>query len=328
MRYAARSQRSAPYPRLVADVGGTHARFGWVPHENSNVTDVRQFLCQEYPNLEAVLDRYLGERTGARPAACAISIATPVLGDLVSMTNRDWSFSIEALQSRLGVERLVVLNDFAALALSLPELSAEELTSIGAGSPQLGAPRALIGPGTGLGVAALVELQGVPWPLAGEGGHVSLSAADDREDRVLAALRRMFGHASAERALSGNGLVNLYRVECDLRGHPPRDLQPAEVTAYALDGSDAECGEAVELFFALLGSAAGNLALTFGARGGVYIGGGIVPRLGDWIDRSRFRERFESKGRFSKYLSTIPVWTIRAGPAPALRGANCALARE
>ena len=202
------------------------------------------------------------------------------------MTNRDWSFSIESLRQRLGVDRLLALNDFTALALALPTLAREELESVGVGKAVAGEARALIGPGTGLGVGCLLAAGGGVLPLRSEGGHVTLSAVDEREERVIAALRREFGHPSAERALSGSGLVNLYRFACAEANRAPLPLLPADVSARALARSDEACTEAVELFFALLGGVAGNLALTVGARGGVYIGGGIVPRLGDWLDPS------------------------------------------
>jgi glucokinase len=243
----------------------------------------------------------------------------------VSMTNRDWSFSIESLRRRLGVDRLLVLNDFTALALALPALSRKELEPVGAGTATAGEALALLGPGTGLGVGCLVPAGDGVLPLASEGGHVTLSAGNEREDRLIAALRREFGHPSAERALSGSGLVNLYGFACAEANRAPLPLLPADVSARALAGSDEACSEAVELFFALLGGVAGNLALTVGARGGVYIGGGIVPRLGDWIHRSQFRARFDSKGRLQSYLSSIPVWLIRPSSPPALRGANAAL---
>jgi len=316
---------SAPFPRLVGDVGGTHARFGVVAARGEGVTHIREFACDDHDSLESVVDSYFRETQAVPPAACAIAIATPVTGDRVSMTNRDWSFSIESLRMRLGVDRLLVLNDFTALALALPALSRDELDPVGAGRAMAGEALALLGPGTGLGVGCLVAAGDAVLPLASEGGHATLSAADEREDRVIAALRREFGHASAERALSGSGLVNLYRFACAEANRAPLPLAPADVSARALAGSDEACSDAVELFFALLGGVAGNLALTVGARGGVYIGGGIVTRLGDWIHRSRFRTRFESKGRFRAYLSSIPVWLIRPSSPPALRGANAAL---
>jgi glucokinase len=241
------------------------------------------------------------------------------------MTNRDWSFSINDLQRHLGLERLVVLNDFSALALAIPTLAPEELQRVGGGEAICDATVALLGPGTGLGVSGLVRANGLSMPIAGEGGHASLSAAESTEERVISILRSGFEHVSAERVLSGAGLVNLYRATCEIAGRPPQALSASDVTARALTGGDAECRAAVEFFFAFLGNFAGNLALTLGALGGVYIGGGIVPRLGDWIARSSFRERFERKGRFAPYLAKVPTWVITASVAPALRGANRAL---
>jgi glucokinase len=303
----------APFPRLVGDVGGTHARFGVVAAQGEVVGRIRETACDGHASLEAAIDSYLREAQAARPASCAIAIASPVTGDRVAMTNRDWSFSIDALRLRLGVDRLLVLNDFTALALALPTLSGDELAAVGGGDAVAGAPIALIGPGTGLGVGGLIDVDGRPVPIASEGGHVTLSAEDEREERLIAALRREFGHASAERAL------------CAAANRASLPLAAEEVSARALARSDAACVEAIELFLALLGGVAGNLALTVGARGGVYIGGGIVPQLGDWIHRSAFRARFESKGRRQPYLSSIPVWLIRAASPPALRGANVAL---
>jgi len=316
---------SAPFPRLVGDVGGTQARFGVVVAPGEGVTQIRELACDDHGSLESAVAGYLRESGVVAPAACAIAIATPVTGDRVSMTNRDWSFSIESLRQRLGVVRLLVLNDFTALALALPALAREELEPVGGGEATAGAVRALVGPGTGLGVGCLLAAGDGVLPLASEGGHVTLSAAAEREERVIAALRREFGHPSAERALSGSGLVNLYRFACAEADRAPLPLSPADVSTRALAGSDPACSEAVELFFALLGGVAGNLALTVGARGGVYIGGGIVTRLGDWIHRSQFRARFDAKGRLAAYLSAIPVWLIRPGSPPALRGANAAL---
>jgi glucokinase len=211
--------------------------------------------------------------------------------------------------------------------LSLPSLQPEHLRRIGtAGSADPKAAIGLLGPGTGLGVSGLLyDTAGHLVPLGGEGGHVSLASANAREDAVVAVLRERFGHASAERALQGVGLVAMYEALCKIDGVAAASLDPAGVTAAAMAGTDARCVEVVELFFAFLGSVAGNLALTLGARGGVYIGGGIVPRLGDWIDRSTFRERFIAKGRFRGYLDAIPTWLIHAETSPALIGAARAL---
>jgi glucokinase len=315
----------APFPRLLADVGGTHARFGVVTSRGEDIARIRELACDDHASLEAAIDSYLRETEAPRPASCAIAIAAPVNGDRVSMTNRDWSFSIASLRLRLGVDRMLALNDFTALALALPTLSADETEAVGAGEAVAGAPIALIGPGTGLGVGGLIDVGTRPVPITSEGGHVTLSAEDEREEHLVVALRREFGHSSAERALSGSGLVHLYHFACAEANRAPLQLAPEEVTARALARSDEACVEAVELFFALLGGVAGNLALTLGARGGVYIGGGIVAQLGDWIHRSAFRARFEAKGRRQPYLSSIPVRLIRPASPPALRGANVAL---
>jgi glucokinase len=241
------------------------------------------------------------------------------------MTNHHWAFSIEEMRQGLGLQRLLVLNDFTALAMSLPSLMEQDVRQVGAGRAVPKAPRALLGAGTGLGVSGLLSSDGGRLvPVNGEGGHVTLAAANDREAAVLATLRRRFGHVSAERALSGPGLVHLHDAVCELSGREPPPRAPADVTQAALAGRDVHCEEALALFCSFLGNVAGNLALTLGARGGVYIGGGIVPRLGDWFDRSDFRVRFEDKGRFKAYLADIPTLVVQAAH-PALLGAARAL---
>jgi glucokinase len=300
-------------PRLLGDVGGTHARFAWQDGEGAPLAEVATYPCARYGSLLEAIRHYLDERGKTAPRQCAIGIANPVTGDRVQMTNHHWSFSISELKRQLGLERLVVINDFTALALALPALSREDLRPIGQGSAAAGAPLAVLGPGTGLGVSGLLPaLRGRFVPVSGEGGHVSLAAGDEREAAVVARLRQRFGHASAERALSGPGLVNLYEAACTLAGRSVETLGPADVIARARGGDDRCCVAALDLFFGFLGSVAGDLALTLGARGGVYIGGGVVPRLVAELERSTFRERFESKGRFRDYLCPIPTFVIDA----------------
>jgi len=204
-----------------------------------------------------------------------------------------------------------------------------ELRAVGDDTARSAAPQseplALIGPGTGLGISGLLPIAG-GWPISSEGGHATLAPADDEEATLIAVLRRRFGHVSAERALSGQGLVNLYEAVCALDGRAARKLESADVTRAALDASDVQCVRAVRLFSGLLGNVAGNLALTLCARGGLYIGGGIVPRLGAAFDDAHFRARFEHKGRFASYLQAIPAWVITAS-TPALLGADRALSR-
>jgi glucokinase len=314
-------------PRLLGDIGGTNARFAWQTDRAAAPVDVATYACAEHDSLLAAIRHYLSEHSKATPAACAIGIANPILGDQVQMTNHHWSFSIAELRQSLGLERLTVINDFTALALALPTLGPADLRRIGHGGVAApGAALAVLGPGTGLGVAGLLHSgTGSFVPVTGEGGHVTLAAQSDYEAAVVGELTRRFGHASAERALSGPGLVNLYDAASTLAHHAPLPLGPADVIERARAGADPSCAAAVDLFCKFLGGVAGNLALTLGARGGVYIGGGLAPRLRSEIERSAFRERFAAKGRFRAYLEAIPTFVIDAQISPALMGAARAL---
>jgi glucokinase len=314
--------------RLLGDVGGTNARFAWQDDAGAPLRDIATLPTADHATLADAITAYLKRLGRAAPPWCAIGIANPITGDRIQMTNCHWAFSISAMRQALGFERLVVINDFTALALALPDLQASELRQLGGGSAVPGAPMALIGPGTGLGVSGLIagDAPGRWLPLQGEGGHVTLAASNAREAAVLQVLRDEFGHASAERAISGQGLEALYTAVCKLdavSGFVP--LPAAEVSQRALAGRDAQCVEVLDLFCGFLGNVAGNLALTLGAIGGVYIGGGIVPRLGDAFTRSRFRACFEDKGRFRGYLEAIPVYVIHTMVSPALLGAARAL---
>ena len=314
--------------RLLGDVGGTNARFAWQDADGAPLRDIVAIPTADHPTLAAALADYLRRTGHAAPPWCSIGLANPITGDRVQMTNSHWSFSIEAVRRELGFERFVVINDFTALALALPDLPASELRQLGGGAAVAGAPLALIGPGTGLGVSGLLpSTEAGRWvALQGEGGHVTLAASNPREAAVLQLLHERFGHASAERAVSGQGLEALHAALSTLDDAPPAPPLPAaEISRRALASSDPRCVEALDLFCGFLGSVAGNLALTLGARGGVYIGGGIVPRLGDAFTRSRFRSCFEDKGRFRGYLEAIPAFVIHTAVSPALLGAARAL---
>jgi glucokinase len=304
--------------RLLADIGGTNARFALQQAGADGFADIEVLACGDYPTIDAAVRAYLA-RADARGLAvggvkhAAIAIANPVEGDEVSMTNHCWRFSIAALKAALGLDTLLVVNDFAALAMSLPHLKAEQRERIGGGVAQAGKPIGLIGPGTGLGVSGVVPCGGRWVALAGEGGHVSFAPVTKQEMKILQALWEEYGHVSAERLLSGPGLELIHRTLAGQR------LSAPEITSRALEGSSIACRETVEAFCAVLGSVAGNVALTLGATGGMYIGGGIVPRLGKLFTGSRFRERYEGKGRLSSYLARIPTWLV-VEEYPALRG--------
>ncbi len=317
--------------RLLADIGGTNARFAWQSGAAGSIDNVMTLPGAAHSTLADAMQHYLSITGRRAPLNCAIAIANPVLGDHVRMTNHHWSFSISALKAQFGFAKLRVLNDFTALALALPTLPKDQLRQVGGGAALPNHAIGLIGPGTGLGVCGLVpsgqdDGTGTWVALQGEGGHVTLAARNERERAVLAELERRCGHASAERAISGQGLVNLHRalVKIENADAPEPALDAAEISERALHG-DATCAEALDLFCAFLGTVAGNLALTLGARGGIYIGGGIVPRMGDWFAQSPFRQAFEAKGRFSAYLAPIPVFVIHAAQSPALLGAARAL---
>lgn len=329
MEPAACSER----PWLLADIGGTNARFGWLADGASVPEHVQTLPTAGHASPAVAAQHYLAElsrRLGAAyapPRAAAWAVATAVAGDEICFTNSGWSFSRSAAASALGLERLEVLNDFEALALSLPHLQPEQLRAFGGPARGLdGAALAVIGPGTGLGVAGLLPTRQGWAAIPGEGGHASLAAADDFEAAVLACVRAEFGHASAERLLSGIGLPVLHAAVAQVLGqavHGPR-LSAEQVVEGALKLGDPLCQRTLDSFCALLGSFAGNVALTLGARGGIYIGGGIVPRLGERFFASDFRRRFEAKGRFESYLRAVPTLLITDTLA-ALTGAASAL---
>ena len=315
---------SAPWPRLVADIGGTNVRFALIARPGAAPSALLSLRCADFAGPGEALQAWLAETGAALPGVAAFGIATPISGDEVAMTNHPWRFSVCALRAALGLQRLRVVNDFTALALGLPGLAEEACERIGGGEAQPGAAIGLLGAGTGLGISGLIPAPGGPVPLQGEGGHVSLPASTPREAQVVAWLAARHGHVSAERVLSGPGLLALYAALCALDGVPAETTAAEAVSARGRDGSCPYCVDALSMFCALLGTVAGDLALTLGARGGIYIGGGIVPQLGEFFARSPFRARFEAKGRFQPYLARIPTWVIRS-PHVALIGASAAL---
>ncbi|MDP2007917.1 MAG: glucokinase [Rubrivivax sp.] len=321
-----------PRPWLLADIGGTNARFGWLAEGSDSVTQVATLPAAGHKGPAEAARTYLAGVAAAlgpaysAPRAAAFAVATAVGSDHIAFTNSGWAFSRADTQRALALDELLILNDFEALALSLPRLSATQLRAWevpGQRTPPR-ATRAVIGPGTGLGVAGLVPTAHGWVAVPGEGGHASLSAADDFDAALLAAVRREHPHVSAERLLSGIGLPVLHRGVAAVLGVGPVTLATEHIVERGLVGSDAVCSRTLDAFCALLGSFAGNVALVLGARGGVYIGGGIVPRLGERFFASEFRTRFEAKGRFQAYLQAIPTLLITDTLA-ALNGAAQAL---
>ena len=305
--------------RLVVDIGGTNARLALVPPDSLQPQLEKRVRCADYDSLEHAVRRYLEDCGNPVVREAALDVATGITGDFVRLTNGPWGFSIDQTRQALGLDRLHVVNDFTALALAIPLLPAHELQQIGPGAAIAKTPIAVIGPGTGLGVSGLIPVDGRWIPLQGEGGHTAFSPMGDDEIGVLRWLQQRYSHVSTERLVSGMGLENLYQALCAKTGVQAKPLSPDKITASALSNTDAQCKAALDMFCAILGTAAANLVVTLGARAGCYIGGGIVPRLGEYFARSPFRARFETKGRFSSYVASVPTYVI-LGETPALRG--------
>ena len=311
--------------RVVGDVGGTNARFALVDADGA-LQHEQTLACGDFADLGAALAFYLEHAKVGEVTDAAVAVATAVTGDRIKFTNNEWDFSVNDVKSRLGLSRLIMLNDFTALAMSLPHLTADEVRQVGRGRAAANAAIGLIGPGTGLGVSGLVPNGAGGWiPLSGEGGHVTVAPADAREIELVKIVWDLAPHVSVERLVSGFGLPTLYRAVAQLQGVAADELENWEISERGVAGSCPVCRETMDVFCAMLGTAAGNLALTLGARGGVYIGGGIVPKLGAFFEQSKFRERFENKGRFVDYMSAIPTFVIEA-KYPALVGAAQAFA--
>ena len=306
---------------LVADIGGTHARFALVP-DGGVPGEPSVWLTSMYETLGAALEDFISRQAGVTINAAALCAAGPVVDGQIQMTNCPWTVDRVDIAPVLETDRIHLVNDFAAVALGLPVLSNDDLQPIASDGKQAGdGPKVALGPGTGLGVAGLVPDGKGGWiPVSGEGGHVDLAPANNREISIIYQLSQEFGHVSAERVLSGPGLETLYAALSALDGQV-RDAKPTavDIVGAARRGSDPHAREAVQLFSGWLGAVAGDLALTFGATGGVYLAGGILPQWGDLFDAELFRRRFELKGRFTTYLDPIPTYLITAKDV-ALRG--------
>lgn len=293
---------------FVADVGGTNIRLATVTTEG--VTAVKKYLCNDFDTIEEAIRAYFTEQASTRFGSGCIAIACPVNNDWVAMTNHTWSFSQARLRESLSLNDLHVINDFTAVAHSLPVLSAEQVVKIGGGDAQPLGNIAVFGPGTGLGVKHL-SWTGDRWmTLDGEGGHVDFAPNDEQDLIVWRYLQTTLGRASAEEVMSGRGLVNIYKALSLNNGQVPDTNEPAQVTERALNGSCPFCVSALEQFCRIMGSFAGNLALNLATTGGVYIGGGIVSRFVDFMQNSDFRARFEGKGLMSSYVAPVPTFLI------------------
>ncbi|MDP4537630.1 glucokinase [Alkalimonas collagenimarina] len=307
---------------IVADIGGTNARFSRVRLTDLSLDKVQVYPCAQFASLSDALQHYRQQEQLFDLLDVAIAIACPVQGDVVQMTNFHWTFSIQQMRSDLQLNTLLVMNDFTAVAMCLPALKETDRIQCGQGDVQLNHPMAVLGAGTGLGVGHLVPLGSQQYlPLPGEGGHVDWAATTEQEWFIQQFLAERYGHVSPERLLSGPGLEDLYQAIAAYQHKTVEPLSAADISRHALAGSNELAEQTVAQFFASLGSVAGNLALTLSTLGGVYIGGGIVPKLLPLLGSSDFRQRFEQKGRFAGFNERIATFVITADQ-PGLTGAG------
>lgn len=301
---------------LVADIGGTNARFALAAIDGAIEVEAAQvFRAEDYASIGDAAAAFLAA-SKVRPVAACFAVAGPVTDEVIEFTNSRWVLDIAKLRARLGLPVLDVVNDFEALALGVRHLRREDLVSVRPGAGEATAPTLVIGPGTGLGQALLVPAPGGARVVATEGGHVAFAPASDEEIEVLRFLRRDHGRVSIERLLSGPGLVNIHRALCAIAGAPADDLQPDEIAGAARGRALPLAVRTIDLFCAVLGGAVGDAVLATGARGGVFLGGGILPKIREMFLASAFVARFLDKGRMRPFVETVPVdLIIRDGAA-------------
>jgi len=293
---------------LLADIGATNARFALA--ERDVLGPIEWLSVVDFSTPEAAIKTFLGRRDRPSISEAILAVAGPVEADHCVLTNCGWVIDGPAIAAALDIPQVRIINDFEATAFSLPHLSLADLATLGKGRPVRGAPMAVLGPGSGFGVACLVPGARGPIAVATEGGHATLSGTLPREDAVIDRLRQRFEHVSIERVLSGNGLENLYYAIAATDGIAAPGRNAAQITTAALEGTCPSSRAALDMFCSILGGVSGDLALTFGARGGIYIAGGIAPRIVTYLTKSDFRARFEAKGRLRNYLEAIPTHII------------------
>jgi glucokinase len=304
-------------PLVVADVGGTNLRLATL--QNNQLVNLATTYC-EAGNPETFIHQYLQDNNLAHAIMC-IAIAGPVNGDAVSMINFDWHFSQQELKARLGLEHLYVINDFHAMSLCVPHIPETELIQVGGGEADKSRACIICGPGTGLGIGHLIPTEDGDWVvMPGEGGHSDMVINSEREMAIWQLMHRESAHVFTEKLLSGPGLVNIYHAVCKLDNIAAEELTPENITQRAVDNRDTACTETLNTFCELLGSLCGSLALTSGALGGVYITGGLIPKILDYFKQSNFRSRFEDKGSYAFYVEPIPTYVI-VSDFPGLTGA-------
>ena len=323
---ASRSAGVLGTPFVAADVGGTHARVGLVrPYASTRPTLERyeKYVCADYPSLSAILHEFLKSLDGAAVQEAAIACAGYCLDGTIINTNLPWTVSLDRIRADLNLSTVEFVNDFEAVAHATPHLDLRDTTLLTqAGAQQLSAPTLIVGPGTGLGAAVRIPTSGGYVVLATEAGQAAFAPSTDREIEVLRLLRRNSSHVSIEQVLSGPGLVKLHAALCELRGTTRLFDSPADITRAALDEGDVAARDTLDMFCGLMGSVLGDLVLLYGAQGGAYLAGGILPQIKPYLVESSFVERFLDKGAMRPVLERVPVRLIEHGQLGVLGAAS------
>lgn len=309
---------------LVADIGGTHARFGIATmkgnDEKPSIAHFQVFECADHHDMEILIRHYLDLLPVETPNIATLAVAGPVADNKSTMTNLGWHLDGDDLAEKLGFNALYFINDFGALAMATPALEGDDLLTIRDTNKPVKGPISVIGPGTGFGVALLVPSGDSYIPISSEGGHMSFAPKGKLEASIWENLSKEMDRVSVETLLSGIGLMRLYRALCSIHKCPPRNYDPRTISQLGIENADAICRESLVVFCSLLGSVAGDIALVQGSLGGIYLGGGILPKITDFFLKSSFVERFLDKSPMQDYLDTIPIHLIIA-PDAALIGA-------
>ena len=312
---------------LIGDIGGTNARFALATTDRPGFHSTLQLQCEDFATADDAIEHYLATKNVGPPDAVCLAAAGPVVNDTVKITNNHWDISAAETREDFVIQNVLLLNDFTAIAYSRPLLTENEIQTIGRHDfPALGSDDftvAIMGPGTGLGVAGLCRRGNTLVPITGEGGHIGFAPESPLQIELLKVLSEKLDRVSAERLIAGSGLMNIYKALATIRGETRESLTAAEIFSRRDTGEIA--AEAVDVFFELLGQVAGDLALTYGAVDGVYIAGGIAKRYPDVLENSRFRSGFENKGRRRAYLERIPTRLITYDQPGLLGAAYCVL---
>ena len=313
------SGQALKFPILIGDIGGTNARFALLVDAFAEPKTFPVVKTADFATLDDAIQATVLDKTSLQPKSAVLAVAGPIDGNEIPLTNCAWVVKPRGMLQTLGLGEIIVLNDFEAQALAVSSLPERSRQKIGGGTPHEGASRVVVGPGTGLGVAGLVRARKMWIPVAGEGGHIDIGPRSQRDFAIWPHLDTIEGRISAEQVLCGRGLVNIYDALCKVDGVEPRLVDPAEITEAASGRKDAQAGEAVELFATYLGRVAGDLALIFMARGGVYIGGGIFQRIIPILKQANLRDAFEDKAPHTAVMREIPLYVITE-PLAALSG--------